>query len=187
MTQRLFDKGLNATTCILFALKESGESFLRGLPSCYPEFKFWKDMFGVSNYPKPHLKENTIRSNLQRLIKDGLVAKDEKSKKFSLTDKGKDFVNYIEDRYQILEKPWDGKLRIVIFDIPEILKKWRESIRQELLLLQFQQLQKSVYVGKYPIPESLCKEIDEWNLGEFIFIFTVDKADRQGEILKLLN
>jgi len=186
-TQRLFDRGLNAAACILFALKESGEDLLRGLPSSYPEFKFWKDMFGVSNYPKPCLKENTVKINLQRLIKDGLVAQEKKSKKFSLTTKGKELIDYIENRYQILEKPWDGKFRIVIFDIPEILKSWRDNIRQELLLLQFQQLQKSVYIGKYPIPEGLCKEIAEWNLGEYIYIFTVDKIDREDEILKIFG
>ena len=184
MTQRLFDKGLTATTCILFALKESGESFLRGLPSCYPEFKFWKDMFGVSNYPKPCFKENIIQINLKRLIKDGLVAKEQKSKKFSLTIKGKELVDYAENRYQILEKPWDGKFRIVIFDIPEVFKSWRGNIRQELLLLQFQQLQRSVYIGKYPVPESFCRELDEWNLRKYVFIFTIDKIDREDNILE---
>jgi len=184
-TQRLFDRGLNAAACILLALKESGEDFLRGLPNSYPEFKFWKDMFGVSNYPKPCFKENTVEVNIKRLIKDGLVAKEQKSKKFSLTTKGKELVDYIENRYQILENPWDGKLRIVIFDIPEVFKSWRGNIRQELLLLQFQQLQKSVYIGKYPVPESFCRELDEWNLRKYVFIFTADKIDREDEILKI--
>ncbi|MCX6789385.1 MAG: hypothetical protein NTZ42_02130 [Candidatus Gribaldobacteria bacterium] len=186
-TQRLFDKGLNAAACILFALKESGEDFLRGLPSSYPEFKFWKDMFGAADYPKPSLKDETVRINIQRLIKDGLVAQEQKSRKFLLTKKGKELVDYIENRYQILEKLWDGKFRIVIFDIPEVFKSWRGNIRQELLLLQFQQLQRSVYIGKYPVPESFCRELDEWNLGKYVFIFTVDKIDREDNILKLFT
>ena len=67
-------------------------------------------------------------------------------------------MSYIENRYLVLNKPWDGKLRIVIFDIPEHKKGWRDWIRQELILLQFQQLQKSVHIGKYPLPESFYKE-----------------------------
>jgi len=186
-TQRLFDRGLNAAACILLALEEMGDDFLRSLPSSYPQFKFWKDIFGVSDYPRPSFKESTVRVNLQRLIKDGLVAKDQKTQKFSLTAKGKELVDYIENRYQVLEKSWDGKLRIVIFDIPEMFKSWRHVIRQELLLLQFQQLQKSVYIGKYPIPESFYREIGEWNLRKYIFIFTIDKVDREDEILKFFD
>ncbi len=87
----------------------------------------------------------------------------------------------------ILKKPWDGKLRIVIFDIPEKKKYWREAMRRELSLMQFKQLQRSVYVGKHPLPESFCKEIEEAGLGQYIFIFTVDKVDRKKEILDLLE
>lgn len=185
ITQNFFEKGLNASTYILFSLKENGKLFLRELPSCYPGFKLMKEVFGVDSYPK--FKEETIKTNFYRLRKQGLIVKDSKQKFYCLTDRGKEFISYIKDRYLILKKPWDGKLRIVIFDIPEDKKGWRDWIRQELILLQFQQLQKSVYIGKYPLPESFYKEIEKANLNKYIFIFTIDEVDRKDEILKLLE
>ena len=57
--------------------------------------------------------------------------------------------------YQInelkIKKPdkWDGKWRIVIFDIPEKKKKAREVLRAKLKDLGFKELQKSVFVLPY--------------------------------------
>ncbi len=188
-TQRLFKQKPNAASCILFALKESGRGFLEDLPSSYPGFALMKWTFGIGPYKKKavEFQKATIRTNLHRLIKDGLIIKDPKQKIYCLTDEGKKFVAYIQNRYSILKKKWDGKLRIVIFDVPEKKKHWRRLIRRELLLMQYQQLQKSVYVGKYPLPESFCKEMEEAGLGSYVFIFTVDKVDRKAEILEMLG
>ena len=183
--QKFFEKGLNTTSYILLGLKEIGKDFLRRLPNSYPGFELMKEMFGV-NY-KPNFKKETIRRNLNRLINQGLIAKDPKQKIYYLTEKGEEIVTYIKNRYLILKQHWDGKLRIVIFDIPEKKKYWREIIRQELLLLQFQQLQKSVYIGKHPIPESFLKEIEDNALGGYIFFFTIDKIDQKKKILELLE
>lgn len=157
------------------------------LPDSYPGFALMKQMFGVGRYGKIDFKKETVKTNLRRLREQGLIEKAPKEKIYCLTDKGKEFVSYIENRYLILKKPWDGKLRIVIFDIPEKKKYWREAIRKELLLMQFQLLQKSVYVGKYPLPESFYKEIEEAGLGGYVFIFTVDKVGRKAAILELLK
>jgi len=184
-TQKFFEKGLTASSYILFCLKESGKNFLKELPSSYPGFQLMKEMFGV-NY-RPKFKKETIRTNLNRLIKQGLILKDPKQKIYYLTDKGKRFTDYIKNRYLILKQKWDRKLRVVIFDIPEKRNYWRKAIREELLLLQYQQLQKSVYIGKYALPKSLLEEIEEAGIGKYIFIFTIDKIDRKQEILKLLN
>ena len=44
---------------------------------------------------------------------------------------------------------WDGLFRMVIFDIPESKKGTREMFRRKLKELEFQQLQKSVFVTPY--------------------------------------
>lgn len=185
-TKKVFEKGLTASAYVLIGLKEAGEGFLKELPDSYPSFKLMKAMFGVSGRA-PTFKKKTIWNNLYRLEKQGLIKKDPKEKVYCLTDKGEEFVAYINNRYLILNEQWDGKLRIVIFDIPEGKKRWREVVRNELLLMQFQLLQKSVYVGKHPLAESFCKEMERVGIAEHIFIFTIDKLDRKEEILKLLE
>ncbi len=183
---RLFEKGLNAATLILFSLKESGELFLRELPDSYPAFKIWKDIFGV-NPKKKEFTKGEISINLSRLEKQGLIRKEPKRKMYILTEKGKELVSYIEDRYSILDKSWDGKLRILIFDIPEKKKYCREWLREELFLLNFKELQKSVYVGKYPLPKSFYQEIIQFRLNDFVFVFTIDKVDKKEKLMELLK
>ncbi|NQU82783.1 MAG: hypothetical protein HQ539_02435 [Parcubacteria group bacterium] len=189
LARRVSKNGLNASSCILFSLKDSKGGLLESLPSCYPGIALMQWTFGVGKYKKKGIefKEETIRTNLRRLRKDGLITKDPKQKSYYLTDDGKKVVSHIRNRYLILKKKWDGKLRLVIFDVPEKKKYWRRSIREELLSMEYQLLQKSVYVGKYPLSQSFCKELDEAGLGSSIFIFTIDKADRKEKILKLLE
>ena len=183
--QMFFNKGLNASSYVLLGIKEIGKDFLRELPSSYPALKSMKEMFGVDSMPK--IKKEAIRSSLPRLIRQGLIIKAPKEKTYCLTEKGKEIVLYIENSYLILKKPWDKKLRLVVFDIPEKYRYWRSIIRQELSLFQFHQLQKSVYVGKYPLSESFYREIEEAGIKKYIFILTIDKIERKDEILKLLE
>ena len=185
-TRKFFQKGFSAASYVLFALKESGKLALRDLPSCYPGIKLAKDIFGVES-GKYDFTDQTIRTNLRRLEKQGLVARDPKRKICFLTEEGENFIGYIEDRYLLLKQPWDGKLRIVIFDIPENKRYWRKWLRRELILLQYVQAQKSVYVGKIPLPKSLYEEIAKSGLQKNIFVLTAGEIDRKEEILNIFD
>lgn len=57
---------------------------------------------------------------------------------------------------------WDGKWRIVVFDIPEKCKKAREAFRSKIQELGFYQFQKSVWVYPYP-----CRDIIDFVLEIF--------------------
>ncbi len=186
--RKFFEKGMDASAYILLAIGEQGELFLRGMPTCYPAFGLMKKAFNVYPYNKKQVvKRETIRVNLHRLKKQGLIAKDPKKAIYCLTDEGKEFVIYIKDRYAVLKQPWDGKLRIVIFDIPEERKGRRVWLRQELVLLQYCQLQKSVYIGKSPLPKSLYQEIARQGLNGYVFILTAGEIDKKEKILKILK
>ena len=187
-TKKLFEEGLNTTAYILFAVKDFAEDFaenvLGNFPKNDPRFALMRAMFGPDS--KKELRKNTIAVNLFRLKKEGLIAEGEK-KKFYLTAEGKEMVVYIKDRYSILEKPWDKKLRLVVFDIPEKDKYLREWIRGELGLLLFKRLQKSVYIGKYSIPDDLYQDLIKNDIFQNVHIFTIDEADKQEELIKMLN
>lgn len=85
----------------------------------------------------------------ERLIKfrerkDGLV-------EVVLTEKGEKKALTYNPEYFKINKParWDGKWRIVIFDIPEKKKAAREALRRRLRELGFYQLQRSVWIFPY--------------------------------------
>ena len=187
LTKKIFTHGLNASAYILLSLFEAGEIFLEGLPDCYPGFKLMKQMAGVGRYKRNKFQEKTISANLSRLKKQGLIAKDPEKKIYYLTPEGKRFTAYIKDRYEILKSPWDKKIRIIVFDIPERQKHLRHWLRQELSLMQFERLQDSVYVGKYPLPESFYQELAENDIEDCVFIFTAGEIGRQEKILKLFD
>lgn len=74
----------------------------------------------------------------------------DKEKFIRLTPTGRQKIaQYLfEDRTVPRPEYWDGKWRIIIFDIPEHLKRVREVVRQLLDRIGCYRLQKSVYV--YP-------------------------------------
>ena len=93
--------------------------------------------------------------------------------------------------YQIDEleiaKPvrWDGKWRILIFDIPENTRISREALRGKLKELDFAQLQKSVWVHAYPCQEELemLKQFFSFADHHYIFIET-NRLDGHEQRLK---
>lgn len=188
-TQKVFEKGLNAAGYILMGLKDFGGGFLQSfadsLPGRDPRFALMKAILG-SNHRKG-FKKNTVEVNIARLKREGLIEEVKDKKIYYLTQKGEEMVAFIKDRYSILEKPWDGKIRLVVFDISENKRSQREWFRQELLLMQYKLLQKSVYVGKYPIPDDLYQELTKNGIFESVHIFTLEKADKKENILKILK
>jgi CRISPR-associated endonuclease Cas2 len=79
-----------------------------------------------------------------------------KEKYLELTAKGKNFANKLLIKNVNIDRPkkWDGKWRIVIFDVPEDKHNARDFFREKLLDIGFLQVQKSVYI--YPFE---CTEI----------------------------
>lgn len=82
-----------------------------------------------------------------------------------LTDKGKE--EAIIKRL-LLEEKWDGKWRIVIFDIPEKHRKLRSVLRSKLREWEFEPWQKSVWAGKKNVTEPLRKFIKEVGLAGWV-------------------
>ena len=67
----------------------------------------------------------------------------------------------------------DGITRLVIFDIPEQERKKRDTVRAELIGCGFRSLQKSVWIGEYPITQDFITLIDDLKLGGKVHIFSI--------------
>ena len=126
-----------------------------------------------------NLRENRFRTALWRLQEKGLVEK--KKGTLHLTSLGLKYFNKIK-AFGDRRKKWDGKWRILMFDIPERIKKERHWLRSELYALGYKPLQKSVFIGKFPLKEDLFKEITRRRLNNYINLITVGEIDDE-EIL----
>lgn len=144
------------------------ETFLN--PSLYADLPSGNLRFSFEDN-KP--KEATIRQTIGRMQKHGLVKKEKN--KYTLTLLGKSIAKYILGRKKIFRNKWDKKHRVVIFDIPEKKKHLRNWLREELYLLKYEKLQKSVFVGKFPLPKDLIKEIKNKKINKFVDYLLVEK------------
>lgn len=192
VARKIFYSGINIPFLVLTFLKEEGSAFLvqilEDLPNFYPGIAIFKNLyFCKKNKFKPKFKKETIKININRLKRQGLIQEDKQNHKYFLTKEGEEILNYVYNRSSILRKKWDGKIRIVIFDVPEKKRRYREWLRQELLLLDFKPLQKSVYIGKLPLPEDFYRDILDMGLEKDIFIFTVDEIDKPEETMHFLE
>lgn len=126
-----------------------------------------------------------IKQALFGLEKNGLVVfkGSGEDKIITLTEKGKQkLVEY--DFYDLeIAKPkkWDGKWRVVMFDIPEINKSKRHQIWWKFKDIGFYLLQKSTYVFPYDCRAEIEMIKDFWgDKGEIIY-FVGDIYDKKKE------
>ena len=103
---------------------------------------------------------------------------------FHLTPKGKlQILKYLHLE-KLQGKKWDGRWRIIIFDIPESLKKWREYLRNHLKNLGFRALQESVYITPYPVTGELDEILNEWGMRKYFRYITVLEIDGENVLKK---
>ncbi|HEY4518285.1 MAG TPA: hypothetical protein VJG48_01510 [Candidatus Paceibacterota bacterium] len=119
-----------------------------------------------------------MRKVLVELENKGLVKQERHGNKikYHLTDNGQDCLADIElGSYQIPKQfIWDGKWRVVAFDIKESVRHAREDLRDTLVTLGFEKLQHSVWVHPYPCAEVISIIKRKYNLNREILYAEVD-------------
>ncbi len=132
----------------------------------------------------PYKAMEKLKRALKGLVKKGLVIKT--SNGYQITDLGMTEFNYREfNKYQLTtKKQWDGKWRVVCFDIPEKRKDVRRAVQRKLSLLGFYKLQNSVFI--YP---HQCNELVElahriFHIQKHLRIMTVTHIDNEQAILR---
>jgi len=104
------------------------------------DYKKWKQ------FNQTRLKQVLKRLKNQKIIE---ITPSEHGDVIQITEKGKKKnLNFsLEDLR--LQKKWDGKWRLIIYDIAKEKKKERDYLREILKRLKCFQLQKSVYITPY--------------------------------------
>lgn len=65
---------------------------------------------------------------------------------------------------------------IVMYDIPDRLKKERDWFRRQLIKFGYVMIQKSVWVGPSPLPKEFMKYLKEIKIGENFKTFKLAKS-----------
>lgn len=123
-----------------------------------------------------NLKKASLAQALKRLRENGFIEfLSDNELKFKLTDKGKNKALWI--KMKTGNEKWDGKWRIVAWDIPEKRKKIRDLLRNQLKQLGFKQLQRSVWVSKKNCAQLLKEYIKKVGIEDWVQVLESDKIE----------
>ncbi len=144
-------------------------------------------LFGVSK--KKYHFGSYIKTTVGKLERTGLIRFVRKGDEvfLELTKKGEDKLR----KDQILtrwseESPedWDGKWRLVVFDIKESSRGHRDQLRIWLTDVGFVRVQNSVWVCPYDREEFVFLLKTDFELGKSVLFATVDKLENDGWLRK---
>lgn len=79
---------------------------------------------------------------------------------------------------------WDGKWRVIIFDIPEKMKYLRDMLRDRLRQLGLAELQKSVFVHPYECRNEIDFVIEYYNIRRFVRFIEATYIDNELHLKK---
>lgn len=132
------------------------------------------------------LYRSDVDRSLGKLVRKGLVEEVVRGRtvRYRITDRGRAELVRREFARTEVEKPkrWDGKWRLVIFDVPEQSRHLRDNLRMHFIRLGLYPIQKSVWLYPYPCDDLVRLIKTDLGLGRNVQYFTVGAfADREEE------
>jgi len=124
-------------------------------------------------------EEQSIRNILTRLKKKGLLSN--KNRKWKITKEGKSLLKEKKSalvRFTPIKNYNKNipKTTIIIFDIPEKKRLYRDWLRNELISFGFDLIQKSVWFGP-SLPKDFISYLGEEKLLQYIRFFKATDSD----------
>ena len=133
----------------------------------------------------------SINLTISKLLNAKLIyfENSSKGKLVRLTEKGEQKLRMAENYNFKIEKPskWDGKWRILIFDIKINRNNTRDKLRETLKAIGFAQLQKSVWVFPYDCEDLIVLLKADFKIGKDVLYMIVDRIENDGEIRKFFK
>ncbi|MFH0806277.1 MAG: hypothetical protein V1885_00955 [Candidatus Brennerbacteria bacterium] len=157
----------------------------------YRHAQMWIDFFyDVGTATEEMVKEvvvaskqaRYVRQSLKRLEQRGFVVK--KGNRFALSREGKKFSERYARR-EAVEKAhgkWDGKWRLVSFDVPVVQNRARHQLRVLLIEFGFYPLHKSVWASPYAVEGLFWHAVVDENLQPFCKAMVVEIIEGDEEL-----
>ena len=155
---------------------------------------------GLSPSPRTHLyifkqlaKEwkEIDRQYLYRIVREfynerfiDWQEKEDGAVKIILTEAGKKkALEYNIDKISIkIPSQWDGKWRIVFFDIPEKIRQARDALRSKLKELEFYEMQKSVFVFPFECRDEIDFIVEFFQIRPFVHYAEMTNSTNEAQL-----
>lgn len=156
---------------VLLALEKAVDGYVRLEDFAYHHYRY--------HHGIPELKKASLAQALKRLREKGFVErvteKDEGKIILRLTEAGREFL-LLEKSDDEIE--WDGKWRVVVFDIPEKQRTIRNILRSRLKMWGFSPWQQSVWASKKNITAKLRNLVKELDIEDWVLVIESDNVGR---------
>jgi len=132
-------------------------------------------------FPNKRQKEY-ISSSASKLVKRGLLFYN--GKHYQLTSQGESLLR----RWQFVDfkfkkpKKWDGKWRVIIFDIPEKKKKARDDLTILFRQTGIRRLQNSVWIYPYDCEDIVTLLKTDFRIGKYLLYMIVDELENDKHL-----
>ncbi len=138
------------------------------------------------------INKQTLEKAIWGLYRSKLVSEKDNpdgSTTMVLTDKGKvkALTFNIESMAINRSKKWDGKWRLVVFDIPERRRNARDALRSVLKRLGFYEFQKSVFVHPYECKNEMDYVIEFFKVRPYVRTITAVELDNEIHLKKIFE
>lgn len=163
-------------------ISETALLILSGLGKVFTE-TFWPHPY-YHTFCK-HTDRQSFRNTLRRLEKRKLIVGERRGGRvlYALSYEGEKLAKSIRVKLELAKsRRWDGKWRLLIFDIPEKVRGRRDFFRKELKSLGFFPLQKSVWVYPHRLPKDFLDLWDDFLLGKELILIESAKIEGDTEL-----
>ena len=137
------------------------------------------------------VNQQNFERTIRKLAKEKLVEEktlSDGSIKLVLTKAGKEEacrLNFFGSSIKFRNpKRWDGKWRIILFDIPEKERVFRDILREHLYDLRFYKFQLSAFVSPYPFEKQISELVSLYSAEPYVRVITAVKIDNETKIKK---
>lgn len=131
--------------------------------------------------------QQRLRETASKLRKKGLVTfvLEGGRKRMRITKKGRQYLEHMSlSGAPIRPKKWDGKWRLVMFDIPEKRAGVRQRVRTLVTGFGFQRLQDSVWVFPYDCEDVIALLKTQLKIGTEVLYVIADAIEYDAPIRK---
>lgn len=133
---------------------------------------------------------SVILRSADKLERRGFVEKmeTENGLVIKITDKGKtELLKYKFQEMQPKKEKWDGRWRVVFFDVPESEKKKRDELRNFLLQLGMKRMQDSVFVSPYDVSGEVKYLREVLNVPHGVKLGVLEFLENNDELKQLFD
>lgn len=129
-----------------------------------------------------------IKKSIRYLKRKKFVAFEKRTSKLKLTLLGKRRLCKINfEDITIPRVPWDGRWRLLMFDIPEEAIQARHVFRRRLKELGFFHFQRSVFICPYPCEEQIQAITDQLQISRYVHILLAERFKGDKALLRVFR